>query len=252
MVLMGGAGPGAPNSSDGGRYDDTWELVPAPLTLSIDPGAVRPFCRNEPLILPAYPTVGRLLSYQWFWDGGGLHVGNPILAGQTNQTLNLPPATAAIEFAPTGLPIPDPQLGHRKFILVATDQCANQFRLELEVDVHIAPVIFNRTRIRPDRADQFDTTDTIYRCPGQTLTLALPVDGSSVLLDAASPPLPATYKWFFNGEPGLQDPKVGNWYPNYAAAQPPPRFDHAMAYDRARGRTVLFGGRPTIRIASYR
>jgi len=198
MVLMGGAGPGAPNSQDGGRYDDTWELVPEPLFMSVPPLSRNSFCRYEALTLTPLVVDGRALTYEWFWDGGGLHVGSPAIPGQTNQTLNIPAATSDIEFDIFGQPFPDPQWGHRKFTVVATDSCGNEFDLDFQVEVHTPPIIRD-AQIRPEIPDKYDLAGDFYRCPGDSITLMLPLDG--VILDLGSPALPGTYQWLRNGQP---------------------------------------------------
>src|SRR5262249_10575758 len=144
-------------------------------------------CRSSPIVMTARPNDFRSLAYQWFWDGGGLQLGRPAIPGQTNQVLNLPAATTDVEFFTNGLPVPDPQWGHRTFTVQMTDTCGNQFDAQMQVDVHTPPIFWS-AQIRPDTAGKYDVETNLFRCPGDPITLTLPLTG--VFLDLASPPFP--------------------------------------------------------------
>jgi hypothetical protein len=176
MVLMGGAGPGAPNSTDGGRYDDTWELVPAPpAPVLAGPEVTNIFCVNEPFSgLRVYSSGSlALFTYQWAVDG----VPFP---DQTNYSLQLPRSVLAA--------------GTHTFTVTATDQCGNPISTNATYTFHQAPVIgevttANYLALLPDPGSFLLT---YYQCPGASVTFT-----ANMVIDALS--LPTTYQWYKNG-----------------------------------------------------
>ena len=163
MVLMGGAGGGAPNASSGGAYSDTWELAPILFSLGFtSPGPGQILCQSGPLVINAYPTDNRPLNYQWYLDGA-------VIPGQTSNILNLPY---------------NPYVGIHNFVLVATDMCHNQQSTPpIPLTIHSAPQV-NSTSLQ----------GSFQQCPGGSIAVTC-----SVQDDLASPSLPTSYQWFHDG-----------------------------------------------------
>jgi hypothetical protein len=96
MVLTGGAGGGAPDWGNGGRYDDTWELWPSlvPQAEVVPSDAQADVCGSITLRLRAPPPLslqdyGRL-RFQWRLDGAPIQDG-PHFTGTTTANLTISP-----------------------------------------------------------------------------------------------------------------------------------------------------------------
>ena len=176
MVIMGGAGPGAPNSNDGGRYDDTWELVSAPPPLVIaGPVDTNIFCTTEPFSGLRIYSGGSLplFNYQWMVDGASL-------VDQTNYALELP-ANSLIA-------------GNHMFTVSATDQCGNPLSTNASYTFHQPPVIQN-VNVQNSLGTGLGPGSLIvtnYQCPGGSITFS-----AEMRVDPLS--LPTTYQWYHNG-----------------------------------------------------
>jgi hypothetical protein len=162
LVLTGGAGGGAPNHEDGGRYSDTWELRGIPMTLGLSaPPTNQLICAGGTLNMFALPGDSRILSYQWKFVTDFADLSLP---GVTNQQFSMAMSEGRVRFRAS-----------------ATDLCGNVFRSEeISYFVHAPPKI-----------TAFDAS-TQYRCPGESFVA--PVTATSTLA-------PVTYQWFFNDTP---------------------------------------------------
>jgi hypothetical protein len=120
MVLMGGAGAGAPNGNDGGRYSDTWELTPTPLSATVFPPNTTA-CKGEPLTLTLFTGDTRMFKFQWY-------VGSvpTAIAGATNAVLNIPDNEA---------------LGTVRYTVTMQDDCGNPFTRFVDITTHQKPVL---------------------------------------------------------------------------------------------------------------
>jgi hypothetical protein len=173
MVLMGGAGPGAPNSNDGGRYDDTWELVPTPPQLSLTgPAATDILCSLQPFTLQLN-SIGLLPLFTYEWRVDGI----PFVE-QTNGTFQ----------------IPGPEAGVHTFLVVATDQCGNPAATNVSYIFHSAPHLNGIIVQNALASDGVPVPTNYYACPGSSVSIS-----ADILVDAYS--LPTTFQWFFKGAP---------------------------------------------------
>jgi hypothetical protein len=161
MVMMGGAGAGAPNGNDGGRYSDTWELRPAPLATTVS-APQGPVCAGEEFSILVRPTDRRPIQFQWY-----LKDVVPVLA-------KIPDATnATLKFTPG-------KRGNYGFTLKMEDDCGNQFSKDVDVTVHD----------RPEITVGF-TSSPHYQCPGSSILFETFPSSDS----------PMTLQWYRNDLP---------------------------------------------------
>jgi hypothetical protein len=242
MVLTGGAGGGAPDWSNGGRFDDTWELWPVvvPQAEVVPADAQADVCGSITLRLrlPAplsFQDFGRL-RFRWRLDGSPIQDG-PHFTGTATTNLTISPV----------------QQGHagRYDAIVWDDQCGYGARTSSIAKVTVNPGlqwVFRTTNGPSSRAGHAMVYDSQRRAAvlfggrrrisGTTPYNAVAEGFNDLWLwDGATwtQRLPATRTngWAYSGNIG--------WYPTYTG-RPVQRIQHAMAYDSRRDRLVIFGG----------
>ncbi len=229
MVLTGGAGGGAENAEEGGRYSDTWELVPS-LSISQQPASTtNQVCgATASAFFVEAQGVGPF-QYQWRLDGKPL-VDDAHFGGSQRPLFSV--IGARYEHA-------------GNYDVVIKDSCGVQNVITSQVaTLTITPGaewVFRSTNGPPPRFYHSMVYDSqrgvTVLFGGQTNWGGIfPVndlwewDGARWTLRVESS---ITNGWTFLPNRG--------WVPNYSV-QPVRRARFAMAYDSLRGRTVLFGG----------
>lgn len=242
MVLTGGAGGGAPDWSNGGRYDDTWELWPilVPQTEVLPADAQADVCGSLTLRLRAPPPLslqdyGRL-RFQWRLDGVPIQDGLNFTGTAT-----------------TNLTISPVQQGHagRYDAVVWDDQCGYGARTSYVARVTVNPGlqwVFRTTNgpsARSGHAMAYDSHRRVSvvfggrRLISGTSAQNQVVQGLNDLWQWDGTtwqqrlPTTRTNGWSWSSSLG--------WRPTYQD-RPVQRKFHAMAYDSRRDRLVVYGG----------
>ena len=227
MVLTGGAGGGAPNAANGGRYSDTWELWPS-LFISGQPSdATNLVCTTATFSVLAMGAGP--FQYQWRLDGLPLS-DDTHFSGSHNSELRI-----------DGLR----QTHAGKYDVVVRDSCLPPNVVTSRVaTLTITPAsewIFRTTNGPPIRFGAGMAYDSARRVTvlfgGQTnFNGTFPFndlwewDGERWTLR-----MPATRTNGWTNVPGL------GWRVSHRE-RPVQRAHHGMAYDSRRGRVVIFGG----------
>jgi hypothetical protein len=172
MVLMGGAGAGAPNGNDGGRFDDTWELVPATApTITFPPSGQ--LCRNSHITYTPTVSANRTLTYQWYVAGSQ---GWMALPGETNQTLDVPaPISWTFNYF-LGAELEDDYVrpgGQTLLMLMAKDSCGSPYSVTGAVNIVAPPLNTPDVAVfsDPPATNDVDGSGQFLRCVGDSITL---------------------------------------------------------------------------------
>ena len=194
MVLMGGAGVGAPNSGSGGRFDDTWEYTPGtPVTLSFPASGT--LCRNQTINITPNVTSDRPLTYQWYVKDPRL--GWATLYDQTNQTLSVPPPPGwSFDFT-FGIHLLDPFVtdgGQTVLALTATDACGSPYSITQNVSIVAPPLNTTREELFGDASNPNDDQNAgvYFRCIGESISLK---DGDVYPGNVTN----VSYQWYRSG-----------------------------------------------------
>lgn len=227
MVLTGGAGGGAENASEGGRYSDTWELVPA-LTITKQPASItNQVCGNAEFSVAAAGAAP--LYYQWRLDGKPL-INDAYFTGVDTPNL----AINGLRHAHTG-----------RYEVEVKDSCgATNIITSETASLTIEPAAewgFRTTNGPPAR---FGHAMVYDHSRGVTLLFGGQTSSSAVI--------PLNDLWAWNGAwwTELMPNAVSNGWtfsPNTGwrvayADRPVRRTRFAMAHDTQRARTIVFGG----------
>ncbi len=227
MVLTGGAGGGAPNASQGGRYSDTWELWPSLFISSHPANVTNVVCGTA--TFSVLPLGAEPFQYQWRLDGAPLTNGAHF-SGTTTAELRI----SQVQHTHAG-----------KYDVIVQDQCnppnvvtSKVATLSLQPDLEWVrratngpPARFGHSLVYDDsrhvtvlfggrtNGNSIGTLNDLWEWDGARWSLRMPNSG--------------TNGW--TNVPGR------GWQPSYRD-RPVQRAHHAMAYDQKRGRVVLFGG----------
>jgi hypothetical protein len=241
FVLMGGAGggaevqvPGDVTRGPGSRFSDTWELGPEHVTILQDlaSNVVGNVCGS--IQLPVSATGNGTLYYQWYRDGQAL-ADDAHYQGSRTSVLTIQPLL-------------DTHAG--AYDVVIFDDCGYLST----VTSHVAQVSIqpgpqwvlrgtNGPSARSGTAMAYDSKrgvtvlfgglgfDTNFPNQLEPLNDLWEWDGTVWHQRMSNAP---TNAWYQDAQ--------GYWRLSYATTQPVGRSSHVMAYDSARGVTVLFGG----------
>ncbi len=227
MVLTGGAGGGAPNASDGGRYSDTWELVPG-LSITNQPANVTNEVCSEARFSVAADGVSPF-HYSWRLDGAPL-TDDAHFSGSQTAELRI----NGLRHAHAG-----------RYDVVVRDSCVPQNVVTSRVTtLTVTPPaewVFRTTNGPPIRFGHGMAYDSARR-----VTVLF---GGQTNFNGT---FPFNDLWEWDGErwtlrmPGTRTngwtnvPALG-WRVSHRE-RPVQRAHHGMAYDSRRGRVVIFGG----------
>jgi hypothetical protein len=227
MVLTGGAGGGAENADEGGRYSDTWELVPS-LAITTQPASTT----NEVCTEARFSVVAEGVSpfqYAWRLDGQPLSDGEHFSGSQA--------AALRIE-----------GLRHEhagNYDVVIQDSCGAPNVITSKIaTLTLQPGAEWVFRTTNGPAPRFGHTLVYDRARRVTVLFGGRTNWSGLY--------PLNDLWEWDGARWTQrmPATVTNGWALVSGVgwqvthrdRPVPRAHHAMAYDSRRGRVVLFGG----------
>ncbi len=228
MVLTGGAGGGAPNAANGGRYSDTWELWPSLFVSGQPSDATNLVCTTA--TFSVFVQGASPFQYRWRLDGMPLSDDAHFSGSQTTE-----------------LQINGLRQAHAgKYDVVVRDSCVPQNVVTSKVaTLTIQPGaqwILRATNGPPPRFGHVMAYDSTRRVTvlfgGRTNWNGLYPFNDLWEWDGA--------RWTQRVENSVSNgwvfvPQVG-WRVAHTN-QPVRRAHFAMAYDSRRGRVVMFGGR---------
>jgi hypothetical protein len=229
MVLTGGAGGGAENADEGGRYSDTWELGPS-LSISQQPASTtNQVCGVTPSSFFVEAQGVGPFQYQWRLDGEPL-VDDAHFSGSQRPLFSV----IGVRYEHAG-----------NYDVIIKDSCGAQNVITSQVaTLTIQPGAEWVFRGNSGPSARFHHSMVYDSGRGVTVLFGGQTNWNGIF--------PSNDLWEWDGarwtlrvENSVTNgwtflPQRG-WVPNYTV-QPVRRARFAMAYDSLRGRTVIFGG----------